>query len=208
MTGTLSVMVDPVTPESPGPIRPRFGKLTLIFGLIVSVGLLATTLTGPRTTTNDTTSVVTLDPRTVPLGALSGELAPDFTFPLFDGGTFSIADHFANDGRPLVFNFWASWCLPCREEMPGFSRLAEENPDIAFVGLAVDDTRQAALDFAEEIAVVYPLGIDEASSIGLIYPYIGLPTTYLINADGIVVRQIQGQVLEEQLLAFLEHDLR
>jgi cytochrome c biogenesis protein CcmG/thiol:disulfide interchange protein DsbE len=193
--------------EPVGPLRPRFGKLTMIFGIIVALGLLVATLSGPRTTSGDTPTVSTLDPRAVPLGALAGQPAPDISFPLFDGSTFSIADHFANDGRPLVLNFWASWCIPCREEMPAFSELAAENPEIAFVGVAVDDARQSAVDFAEQVAVVYPLGIDESNTIGQSYPYLGLPTTYLIGADGIVARQIQGQVLKEQLAAYLDFDL-
>ena len=168
-------------------------------GLVVNLALNADDPpTDPEATEFDVASF--------PRGALGGEPAPDVSFPLFDGTTFSMAEHFATDGRPVVLNFWASWCFPCRTEMPGFSEVAEENPDVAFIGVAVDDAESSAADFAEEIGVSYPLGFDEAGSVASSYPYIGLPTTFLIGADGVVTHQIQGQVTGTVLQAFIDHD--
>jgi len=201
------VTADDETPKPGGPLRPRFGRLSLIFAAIVVGGLIVASVGNTSGGDSGSASVSTLDPRVVPLGALAAQPAPDVSFPLFDGATFSVAEHFATDGRPLVVNFWASWCIPCREEMPAFSELATENPQIAFVGVAIDDFPVPAREFAEEVGVVYPLGIDQDRTVGDSYPYIGLPTTYLIDEDGIVARQIQGQVLKEQLRAYLEFDL-
>ena len=147
-----------------------------------------------------------IDVADFPLGALAGEPAPDLSFPIFDGSTFELAEHIATDGRPIVLNLWASWCFPCRTEMPEFSKLADENPDVAFVGVAVQDSRGPAEEFADEIGVSYPLGIDESGDVVASYPFVGLPTTYLIGADGAVARQIQGQVTGPVLQAFIDHD--
>ncbi|RPI24988.1 MAG: TlpA family protein disulfide reductase, partial [Actinobacteria bacterium] len=65
-------------------------------------------------------SVTTVAPSAVPEGSTAAprtEPAPGFTVSTFDGGTFSLAEHLAADGRPVFLNLWASWCLPCREDM-------------------------------------------------------------------------------------------
>jgi len=182
------------------PLRPRFGRLTAIFIVVIIGGLLVISALD-----NETQG---FEPGSVPRGALARQAAPNISITMLDGTTFSMAEHFESDGRPLVMNLWASWCIPCREEMPAFDELAIANPDIAFVGFAVDDQRNASEEFAAEIGVSYPLGVDEERAIAARYPYVGLPTTYLIDADGIISRQIQGQVSKEQLDAYLDFDLR
>ena len=198
-------MSDGTPPTSPGdlttgaPLRPRFGRLAGIFLVLVVGGLFTITALQSRADV--------ADPGTIPRGALARQSAPDISIGLLDGTVFSMSEHFATDGRPLVMNLWASWCIPCREEMPDFDAVARANPDVAFVGFAVDDQTVAAREFAAEINVSYPLGIDSERAIAAVYPYIGLPTTYIIDADGIVTRQIQGQVSQAQLQAYLEFDL-
>ena len=141
-----------------------------------------------------------------PRGALAGEPAPEINLSLFDGSEFVLSTHLAQDGRPLVLNLWASWCTPCRREIPEFSQVAEANPDVAFVGAAVEDARGPAEAFATEVGASYPMGIDEMLTVKNGYPFVGLPVTYLINADGTVARQIQGQLSGPALQAFIDHD--
>ena len=78
-----------------------------------------------------------------------GSPAPDFTVELFDGTRFRLSDHLGDDGRPVVLNLWASWCLPCRAEMPELDEAARAHPEVLFLGVAVDDTRRAAEAFAD-----------------------------------------------------------
>lgn len=141
-----------------------------------------------------------------PRGMLYGEPAPDFSFPLFDGTRFDIIRHFADDGRPLVLNIWASWCGPCRNEIPAVSRVANDNPQVAFAGVAANDRFSDAHRFASEIGASYPMGIEDVRPTAEVFPFIGLPTTYLINAQGTVVRQIQGEVTAAVLQAFIDYD--
>lgn len=132
------------------------------------------------------------------VAAAVGEPAPGFTVDLLDGGSFRLADHIAEDGRPLIINLWASWCVPCRREMPDLSEFAEANPGTAIIGVAVDDAIDDATAFGEEIDPAYPLAFgneefDEA------YPNFGLPVTYFLDEAGIVTTVHNGILTSETI---------
>jgi len=103
----------------------------------------------------------------------------------FAGSELALADH----PETVVLNFWASWCVPCRTEMPEIDRFAASHPEVTVIGVAVEDNEQAARAFAAEVGVGYPLGLDDA--IGDLYPRLGLPTTYVIR-DGLIVAKADG----------------
>ncbi len=133
------------------------------------------------------------------------EIAPAFTVPTLDG-QFSLAEHIANDGRPIFLNLWASWCFPCREEMPAIDRSAKAFPGIVFIGVSVQDSRPDAEDFAEEIGVTYLLGFDDQNEVDSAYRPLGLPASYIISSDGVILERIFGKVTEEGLAdKFAEH---
>lgn len=136
-----------------------------------------------------------------------GETAPDFTLELFDGETFTLSEHLAVDGRPVVLNFWASWCVPCRVEMPAFDAVARSRPEVLFLGVAVQDTEAAARQFAEEVAVSYPLGLDADGAIIELYPVLGLPTTLFITPDGTLADHWAGQLHQDSLESLIEEHL-
>jgi thiol-disulfide isomerase/thioredoxin len=117
---------------------------------------------------------------------------------LIDGGSFRLADHLSEDGRPLIVNLWASWCVPCREEIPALSDFAEAHPETAIIGVAVEDTIDDASAFGEEIDPAYPLafgnaGFDEA------YPKVGLPVTYFLDGSGVVTTVHNGILTSETI---------
>jgi cytochrome c biogenesis protein CcmG/thiol:disulfide interchange protein DsbE len=132
------------------------------------------------------------------------EMAPDFSISLLDGTEFSLSEHLATDGRPILLNFWASWCFPCREEMPALDEAATLHPEVLFLGIAVEDITTEAEAFAEEIDVGYPLAIDETGIVAARYPFLGLPTTWLIDSDGRIVRQISGAMTLDFIEEVLE----
>ena len=133
------------------------------------------------------------------LPPITGEVAPDFTIELLDGTTFSLSGHLATDGRPVLLNLWASWCNPCREEMPTLDAASRARPDVYFLGIAIEDDPVAAEAFAAEVAVSYSLGIDESDRVGRLYPSPGLPTTFLISSDGVIVRTVYGRLDEADI---------
>ena len=134
------------------------------------------------------------------------EIAPIFTVTTQDGTVFSLSGHLATDGRPVFLNLWASWCFPCREEMPAIDRAAAQNPDVEFVGVAVQDNEADATAFAEEIGVSYLLGFDADGDVEDSYSPLGLPASYLISGEGVIVERIFGKVTEDDLAEkFAEH---
>ncbi len=169
----------------PGPLRPSVGRLTAIVIGVVALAFLAAQLSG--------SSAEPTDP------SATAELAPDFSVRLLDGTMFTLSEHLATDGRPVVLNFWASWCGPCRAEMPDFDVLAAEKPGLLVLGVAVQDSPENARDFAAEIGVSYPLAIDEAETVAAAYPFLGLPSTWFIGEDQTIRREVAGFMTLEQM---------
>lgn len=132
-----------------------------------------------------------------------GAPAPDFTVELLDGGGFSLSDHKANDGRPLLMNLWASWCIPCRAETPELSEFARSHPEIRVIGVAVRDTESQARRFAEEFSPFHDLAFGNPD-FEAVYPTLGLPLTFLIDEDGVVIKITYGEVDGERLQEMIE----
>jgi thiol-disulfide isomerase/thioredoxin len=131
--------------------------------------------------------------------ATPGEPAPDFTVELLEGGTFTLSEHVTEDGRPLVLNLWASWCAPCRDEIPALSDYASSHPSVAILGVAVEDVAEESILLGAELRPSYPLAHGDAK-FEASYPNFGLPVTYFLDADGMVTEVYNG-ILTEATLA-------
>jgi len=108
---------------------------------------------------------------------------PDFSVATPDGKKLSLKDF---RGKIVFLNFWASWCVPCREEMPAMEKLHEEfkNKNFTVFAIAVKDRKQDSMDFVKELKLTYPIGLDPDGNAGVLYGAWGLPTTYLIGPKG------------------------
>jgi thiol-disulfide isomerase/thioredoxin len=131
---------------------------------------------------------------------LEGEPPPTFTFEYFDGGTGSLAD-FA--GKPVVLNFWASWCPACVAEMPDFQAVHEELGDeVVFLGMDMQDiSRAAALSLVESTGVDYFLADDPTGEIFRAFGGFSMPTTVFINSSGEIVDTHSGTIFAADLTA-------
>jgi len=145
-----------------------------------------------------------------PTYPLVGHVAPDFTAPVWNGAqgqTVHLADL---KGKPVVLNFWASWCAPCKEEMPalqaGFDKYRASG--VVFVGLAFNDTQSNGQPFLEKYKITYPAGPDENGKTSIAYGVTGVPETVFIGRDGRVVSKTPGGVSAEQLDAGIQQLLK
>jgi|SRR5581483_2174772 cytochrome c biogenesis protein CcmG/thiol:disulfide interchange protein DsbE len=116
-------------------------------------------------------------------GPLASGTAPDFTLTTFEGQTYKLSEL---RGRPVVVNFWASWCIPCRDEAPGLQRAWETYKERGVLILGVDyvDTDVDAKKFIAEFQQTYPNGPDLGTKISQAYKISGVPETYFIGKDG------------------------
>ncbi len=108
---------------------------------------------------------------------------PEFSLSTPDGKKISLKDF---RGKIVLLNFWASWCVPCREEMPAMEKLYQEYKQKNFVilAIAVKDRKQDAIDFVKELKISYPVALDPEAQVGSLYGAWGLPATYLIGPNG------------------------
>ena len=115
--------------------------------------------------------------------------APDFSLGLFDGSTFTL-NGALRTGKPVVLNFWASWCGPCADEAPVLQNAARRYGDsITFVGVDVEDLDSDAQGFLQKYGITYLNGSGNAGPISVQYGMRGVPETYFIAPDARLVRK-------------------
>ena len=108
---------------------------------------------------------------------------PPFSGSTLDARPLSITEY---RGSVIILNFWASWCLECRPEMPVLERLQREfsSRGLAVIGVNTRETKEAARRYAKELGLTFPLVLDRDGKINALYGVVGLPTTFVIGRDG------------------------
>lgn len=138
--------------------------------------------------------------------AMVSQMRPVFNLPDLQGKVRSIAEW---DGQVVVLNFWATWCPPCKKEMPAFIELQEQygTQGLQFVGVALDDAVKVE-NFIETMGVEYPIlvGGDDALAVSSQYgnSYGALPYTAVIARDGTITATYRGEVTKKQIESDLE----
>jgi peroxiredoxin len=132
----------------------------------------------------------------------TGFLAPDFTAKTFGGNTIKLSDL---RGKVILVNVWASWCPPCRAEMPAIERVFQAYKNRRFMVLAINSTVQDkvadAHDFAIKNKFSFPIFLDESGEITRLYHVQSLPTSFFIGPDGIIREVVVGGPMSEALLS-------
>jgi peroxiredoxin len=127
--------------------------------------------------------------------------APDFTLELLGGGEVTLSDL---RGQAVIVNLWASWCPPCRAEMPALQRLYEANRarglEILAVNTVYQDSRNSAQDFISEYGLTFPIPLDLSGSVARLYQLQALPTTFFIDPEGIIRQVVIGGPMSEATL--------
>ena len=130
-----------------------------------------------------------------------GALAPDFELETLDGGRFRLSDL---RGRALVINFWASWCTPCRREVPALIRAQQAHAaaGLLVIGVNIEEPRSAAQTFADDFEVNFAIPMDFDGSVFRAYGRDGLagpPRTFFIDPGGVITLIYAGQAPDEQI---------
>ncbi len=125
-------------------------------------------------------------------------LAPEFRLARFEGGELALS---SLRGRYVVMNFWASWCVPCKEETPLVERVWREYRarDVVVLGVNVQDLEASARKFMTTFGVTYPNVRDRDGAVNRAYGITGIPETFFITREGRVVRKFPGAAVEWRL---------
>ncbi|HWI64023.1 MAG TPA: redoxin domain-containing protein [Symbiobacteriaceae bacterium] len=164
--------------------RPRWKRLTMSVTLGVASLLILLLMLVPRTGAEAT--------------LVAGQQAPDFDLPALDGGRVKLADL---KGKPVVVNFWASWCGPCRREMPDFQALYDKYKEMGLeiYGINVGESKIAVADFRSKVQTSFPVLIDEGDQAQNAYRILPLPATFFIDRTGTIRGIYQYQMSRAQM---------
>jgi peroxiredoxin len=185
------------SPEDEDSRRPvPLGLVVLIgVGLLAGVVMAALTLVNPAATLGSGGSGV---PTPVPDRVAEGQPAPEFTAETVSGEQVALSDY---AGRPVILNFWATWCAPCRVEMPALQAASERYADQGVVVLAVNalESRDRVMAFMDELGLTFPAVLDPKGEIIDLYEVRVFPTTIWIDDQGVVRAEHLG-ALDDALI--------
>jgi thiol-disulfide isomerase/thioredoxin len=129
-----------------------------------------------------------------------GQPAPNFAFVWADGRA---ADLTSLRGKSVIINFWATWCGPCRAEMPELVALHRANPDLVVLEVNTQEQLADVHPFAEEFGMTMPIVMDESGAVRSLYGVRSMPTTLFINAEGVIHARWAGILVGDQLSQFV-----
>lgn len=132
------------------------------------------------------------------VGIPVGSMAPDFELKTIDGQTYKLSEL---RGQAVMINFFASWCPPCRAEMPALQNAFEEYKDQGFIILAVNmnESAVAIRSFQERYGLTMPIVVDTDDRVSRAYDIVPLPTSYFVDRNGVVRGKWTGEIRAEQL---------
>ena len=164
-------------------------RTVLIVGVVITAALVGLLFLGLGKNPNEIRS------------PLIGRAAP--AFALREAGTGRTVDVSQFRGKPVVINFWATWCGPCWEEHPVLVAGARTNPDVQFLGVVFQDTEEKILGFLEQRGASYPTVVDDRGKTAIAYGVAGVPETFFLDAKGVIVAKYSGPLnsgdLEQEL---------
>src|ERR1700687_472608 len=144
------------------------------------------------------------DPHDIRTGTV-GKPAAAFTLQRLDGTGAMVVD--APNGKVTVVNFFASWCIPCKEENPALVRVYERyrsSSDVAFLGVLYQDSRDSGLAYVKDNGVVWPTASDDDGRVAFAYGVFGIPETYFIDAAGVIQGRHIGPIDESTLVTAID----
>lgn len=145
--------------------------------------------------------------RTVRPGSQEHRPAPDFALPRIDGGQLQLSSY---RGKVVLLDFWATWCVPCREETPHFVEMQERYKDrgLQIIGVSMDDSPDPVRTFYKQFHINYPVVMGTAETGSAYGGVLGLPIAFLIDRNGIIhfkhMRATEAAVFEKEIATLLQ----
>ena len=185
-----------------------------MFGLSIVAILIAIMIAGFVKKNVDTEESFDSEQRGVDLvdvtaeeGLTKGDVAPDFTLTTLDGKEVKLSDL---KGKKVVLNFWATWCPPCKAEMPHMQNFYEdysqdENVEILAINLTNGDKVESVQNFVQDYGLTFPIPMDEEGKVNEIYQAITIPTSYMIDTKGRIQNKVVGPMDENMIKDFVSN---
>lgn len=130
-------------------------------------------------------------------GIAVGEKAPDFQVETIGGKKVKLSDY---RGKKVFLNFWATWCPPCKAEMPHMQSFYEGKPEnVEILAVNLEESASKAKDFADQYRLDFPVLLDRSGAVAEVYDIYTIPTTYVLNEDGTVHQKIIGPMDEAMM---------
>jgi len=180
-------------------------KLLSLLTIILLAGVLVFTIWKNIDVTDQSSNgKSTIVPGTTPdetPEAIVGELAPDFELQTLDGHSMKLSDL---QGKKVILNFWASWCDPCKEEMPDMQKFYQSHKNDGIEVIAVNLTNQDnGMDdikaFVKDYGLTFTIPLDKDGMVSIIYQAFGIPTSYIIDSKGIIREKVIGPMDLEKM---------
>ena len=135
-------------------------------------------------------------------GPVVGSQAPDFQLETLDGKSLRLSDL---RGKGVLVNFWATWCKPCREEMPAIQKMYEKYRDRGFEVVAVNiaETPVAVQGFTRQLGLTFPVVLDRDRQVTKLYQVGPIPTSFFVRPNGTIAHKVVGQMDEGQIEIYI-----
>ncbi|WP_433744664.1 peroxiredoxin family protein [Falsibacillus pallidus] len=188
-----------------------FSMIVMVLLLIIAIILVLNTYKDrangePSAPTEQASSSSEAQSQSSGLG--KGDVAPDFTLKTLDGKEKSLSDF---RGKKVILNFWATWCPPCKAEIPHMVKFYGENAkssnvEIVAVNLTAQDKGEETIrKFVKEYKMPFPVLLDSAGDIGSKYGAFAIPTSYILDSKGVIREKIVGPMNEEMMSDLLKN---
>jgi peroxiredoxin len=175
--------------------------LILTAGLLIGAGLGVLVIIGIRDSSLFGSSAETGAQGNPPIAPRKGALAPDFDLKSLSGEKVSLRDF---GGKIVLLNFWATWCAPCRIEMPAIqSRFEQHRSELEVLAINFDEPSDQVQAFVQELGLTFTVLLDPGGEVQRLYQIRGYPTTYIVDESGVVAIQHIGIMTEQQLDEYL-----
>ena len=135
------------------------------------------------------------------IGTNIGDKAPDFVLNKMNGDKMALS---SLKGQKVFLNFWASWCPPCKAEMPDIQKLYQEDNNIAILAVNLQEENKKVINFMFSNNYTFPVVMDKTGQVARDYLVRGIPTTYILDENGIIMNKASGALNYEQMLDMLK----